>query len=277
MDGGRNFGTKLAVSVVAAVPALLAVALVGEQPSWPRDAVALPLTLFSLALARLVRNTPWVWPERDPRLHARLSEEPGGEGLGVLLPGRPPELLGSALLASTFLTGGIVATTLAWDYRHALGADFRTWAGLGVVVSALGVWVGVTVAGAAKGPRTTAIILTPDGIVVSAPRSDRRLRWADLEAATLTHRRLRVLELVATGPYAWWDLRNQRSRDELDQLLVDGEPTELLLESMLDHPSVVGYAVRYYHAHPEDRAELADRRSLDRLRAVLDGPRYSDG
>ncbi len=278
LDRGRNYASKLGLTAMALVPGILGVVMLAEETSYTRIAVALPLTLFSLAMLWVARSTRWVWPERAPTLHAHLTKTSSPGGAGVCLPGRTPTLLTTFLLASAFAVGGAVMTTLAVRHRGVLdSSELRYSAGFGVAMGLLGVWLCARVAIVAGRPSRLSLTLTPDGVVVCSPVTDRRLRWDDLQAVTLTEAPTgHLLEIAASGPYAWWDLRKQRPRDELDHLLTEGEQTAIPLEMMSDHPSVIAYAVRYYQTHPEDRGELLDARALDRLRSVIDGPTYAD-
>lgn len=279
-DGGRNYGTRVLFALMSAGALLAAIPVIGEDPTWRGVVATVPIVLASLTLASLARGVRLVWPDRSPRLHATLASLSAADTAGVAFAPRRVSRVGTGLMAAAFATGGVVIVGSAWNYRHLFTWQENSWwFGLGLTSSVIGLWLAHTLRRAALHGRPGEMVLTSEGVVMSSYAGERLLGWENLESADLTtffRGRGRTLSLVPTHADAWWDLTAGQPRDPLQRMLHEGHPTQLLLEEMLDHPSVVTYAVRYYRAHPEHRDELSDDRSLKRLRAVLRGPTYAD-
>jgi hypothetical protein len=124
----------------------------------------------------------------------------------------------------------------------------------------------------ARRGRRWRVLLTPSAVVISAGRARTVVPWQAIQQVRATQVTTRVRGLAVREPLVGIDLRDPEAiqTGPLERLLLPlnrrlAADVALPIRTLDVDPSLLYQALRYYHQHPQARAELATQAGLARV------------
>ena len=125
----------------------------------------------------------------------------------------------------------------------------------------------------ARRGRRWRVLLTPSAVVISAGRARTVVPWEAIRQVRATQVTTRVRGLVVREPLVGIDLGDPEAiqTGALERLLLPlnrrlAADLALAVRTLDIDPPLLDQALRYYHQHPQARAELATQAGLERVR-----------